>query len=69
MKAYVINTLIAALILGTRAEWHLVWEDEFNGDELNTSEWIVKDDCLGKHSITKKAFDPKLITFFPSSLQ
>jgi len=49
MRAYITSIVIAVFILGTEAEWHQVWEDEFNGNELNQSNWFVYDTCDGNY--------------------
>jgi hypothetical protein len=38
MMRFILSNL-ALMIIGANADWKVVWEDNFDGKELNTSEW------------------------------
>jgi len=37
--------VIAALIVKSQAEWHQVWEDDFNGNSLSDANWKYEEGC------------------------
>jgi hypothetical protein len=38
MMRFILSNL-ALMIIGANAGWKVVWEDNFDGKELNTNEW------------------------------
>lgn len=44
------------------SEWQLVWEDDFNGSELNSDYWNVEDNARGGGNAELQYYSPKNIT-------
>lgn len=51
MKTHPIQTLLSFILLVQTPviadEWKLVWQDEFNGDSLNSSQWKIEVNAFG----------------------
>jgi hypothetical protein len=39
--------ILSVFVLGTDTEWIKVWEDEFNGNTLNNTDWLYETGCSG----------------------
>jgi hypothetical protein len=51
MKASLIFIALAIFTSRIEAEWHQVWEDDFDGITLNETKWKYDEGCDGRLSI------------------
>ncbi len=63
MKNTLILSFVALLLCSCqKQEWTLVWEDDFNGSELNAEYWNVEDNARGGGNAELQYYAPKNIT-------
>ena len=61
MKALVLLAAVAAssaIAPAPNADWQLVWADEFDGNALDESKWVLANDCWGGGNDERQCYTP-----------
>lgn len=63
MKKIIFSCITLMLIAcQPKQEWKLVWEDDFNGDALNSAYWNIEDNARGGGNAELQYYSPKNVS-------